>query len=173
MLSYTYSYGTLFFTMPGVNQALKMILSSTTLKAYLCAHLAHRPLVWCEVKGSQGCPREMRSLLLEAAVLASQAEAGSSGGWAGRQVVSSGPSGSGGSRVLWMLELRRRVLPSPASVIALGSLPDAGDPGVTEGLGWQWQGPAQSFRLLGHPGFKQESPAEAERPDVGIAVVCK
>lgn len=108
MLNYTYSYGTLFLTMPGVNQSLKMILSSTMPKVYLCAHPAHRPLVWREVQGSQGCPREMRSLLLEAAALALQPEADSSGVRAGRQVFPSGPSGSWGSRPLWMLELGGR-----------------------------------------------------------------
>lgn len=56
-----------------------MIPFSTMLEAYLCAQLDHRAPVWCEVKGSQGYPREMRSLLLEAAALASQPEAGSSG----------------------------------------------------------------------------------------------
>lgn len=108
LLSYTCSYGTLFLTVLGVNQSLEMILSSTALKAYLCAHLGPQTAALGSSEGVLKMSwRNEVSFLFRAAATISQPLRQAPVAPA-RKVFPLGPSGRWGSRVLRMLELSRK-----------------------------------------------------------------
>lgn len=106
------------------------------------------PRLQCRVKGFQGLPGEMRSFPLEAAAHVSQPlQQALAGARVDRHGFPCRAVGSGGSRVLWMLELSRKACCGLCPMLEIQLWPRS----------WGGSGGAQAVCLLSYPGLKKRS----------------